>query len=452
MAGRKRGGRRARDKGKRMKLLRLLFLFLWLAVGPVLAKPLCVEFELVKSVSKEGKVSEAAPQRVKVVLTKDYLEIQDADGRVVHDFLSNVSHLVNGDSYVRRSLYADIGFRVMELKNRLFLLEALRQAKVDAVPGGEVEVEHLFAVDDEQTEANISKTEGATVSYGSEGKLLAEFSSKGKKLTPEQSRAFVRFVRYYCGGHPDILSDVQVRGVLPERFRVDVSNVAEVTSYAMTTVSSAVCDPSRPDFSGLRPTVLPPEPLGTLVALALQLTPEAVPTAQALLQSRAETALAEGKALSSVLLLFEVLLMGGDGPPALLSEGRAQFEANADSKALFDALMAGSKDADLGAEMFQALEPRAGEQAHILKIFRAGMLVASDKRADAARLYLEALLVNPALAGAWKDLGDIYHANYDMDMAWLCWDVGRKLAPKHMMLQDVNRLEHSLRINYPGFF
>lgn len=435
-----------------MKCLRPLCLAIWLVCVPVLAKPLCVEFEMTKSLSKGGQVSPAPAQRVKAVLTKDYLGIQDGDGRVVHDFVSNRSHLVHGDDYVRRSLYADIGFRVSELKNRLLLLQTLRQADVDAVPGGEVEVEHLFSVDDEQTEANISKTEGEVVSYSYGKDFLAEFSTRGKKLTPQQSKEFVRFLRYYCGGHPDILSDVQVRAVLPDRFRIDLTNVAEVTSYSMRLISSEDCDPTRPDFSALRPTVLPPEPLGTLVALALQLSPEAVPKGQSILREKARQSLQQGRALESALLLFEVLLMGGDGPPTLLAEGREQFEANADSKALFDGLMMGGEDPQKGAEMFLALEPRTPQQAHILKIFRAGMMVAQDQRPEAARLYLEALLVNPAVAGAWKDLGDLYHANFEMDTAWLCWDVGRKLAPEHAMLRDVTLLEQALRKDYPGFF
>jgi hypothetical protein len=429
----------------------LLFTF-FLAAAPALALPLCLDLELRRSITVDGELTQGEPQKVKVVLAADYLEFEDSDGRVVHDFVSYQSHLVSGDDYVRRSLYADIGFRVAELRNRMALLETLREADVDALKGEEVAVEHLFGIDDEITEANISKTDGSTISYGHNGKLLAEFSAKGRKLSPDESQAFVRFLRYYCGGHPDILSDVQVRGVLPDALRIDVSNVTEVISFALRVDSVQACDPARPDFSGLRPTVLPPEPLGTLTALALQLKPGAVEDMGIALGSAADAALAKGAMLEAALLYFERLLMQGTDPPKVLVDQREAFEANPDSKLLFEALMAGTEDPARAVELFASLEGKAGRGGHILKVFRAGMLPSLGDTLKARDLYVEALIVNPALAGAWKDLGDIYHANYETDVAWLCWDVGRKLSPEHDMLRSVSKLEQVLRSNYPGFF
>jgi tetratricopeptide (TPR) repeat protein len=427
-------------------------MLLWLLAAPVAATPLCLELELRRDITVEGALTEGELQKVKVVLTTDYLEFEDNDGRVVHDFLHNQSHLVSGDNYVRRSLYADIGFRVAELNNRMALLETLRKNNAGAMKGEEVSVEHLFAIDDETTEANISKTDGSTISYGHKGQLLAEFSASGRPLSPEQSKAFVRFVRYYCGGHPDILSDLQVRAVLPDRFRVEVHNVSEVISFRLRVVDVKECDPVRPDFSALRPTVLPPEPLGTLVALALQLSPRAVENAETALRARADEALTKGSMLEAALLNFEVLLMTGGQAPEVLANSRAAFEANPDSKLLFDALLAGAEDPARAAEMFKSLEGKVERGDHILKIFRAGMVLPLGQLLEARDLYVEALMVNPAIAGAWKDLGDIYHSNYETDMAWLCWDVGRKLSPGHEMLKSVTKLEQLLRSNYPGFF
>lgn len=428
-----------------------LFLF-WLISSACWGQPLDVEFELRRDVATDGVLAEGEPQRVKVVLAADYLEFTDNDGRVVHDFVSYQSHLVNGDDYVRRSLYADIGFRVAEAANRLALLESLREADPTALAGEEVTVEHLFAIDDEQTEANLSKTDGALISYGHKGRLLAEFSTRGRALTAAQSKAFVRFLRYYCGGHPDILSEVQVRSVLPEQVRIDVSNVSEVISYRLRLLGVEESSAPRPDFSALRPTVLPPEPIGTLVALGMQLDPKAVEDAVAVLRGRADQAFAQGSVFEAALLYFEVLLMQGGPPPEALTAQRARFEADANAKALFDALLTGGQNPAQAVAQFQALEAKAPGRAHVLKIFRAGMLMPGGELVQARDLFLEALRVNPAIVGAWKDLGDIYHSNYETDMAWLCWDIGRRLSPQHDMLRTVNRLEQALLANYPGFF
>lgn len=434
-----------------MKPLLNLWLLLWLAL-PALAGPLCLKLELVQDKTVDGALTAGQPQTVRLVLTPDYLEFEDRDGRVVHDFVSRQSHLVSGEDYVRRSLYADIGFRVAETANRLRMLEAVRQSNPENLKGEEVTIEHLFGLDDETTEANISKTEGATISYGYKGNLLAEFSAKGRPLTAEQSKEFVRFIRYYCGCHPDILSDVQVRGLLPDSFRIDVSNVTEVVSYRFRVLEAEDCDPSHPDFSALRPTVLPPEPLGTLVALGLQLNPRAAEDAAVVLQARADQARLKGAMLEAALGYFEVLLMEGGDPPKALAEFRDAFTADPLARQLFEALLVADQDPAKSAAILQSLQGKAPSGDHVLKIFRAGMLVAQGQPEPARDLYTQALMVNPAIAGAWKDLGDLYHSEFQMDKAWLCWDVGRHLSPNHRMLADITRLETALRSNYPGFF
>jgi hypothetical protein len=436
---------------------RWLLLLLWLLslIVPCWARPLCAEFQLRRHTVVDGQATFGEPQTVKVVLADDYLEFQDNDGRVVHDFTTMQSHLVSGDDYVRRSLYADIGFRVAELRNRMGLLESLQKAgspqAVEAL-GQIVMVEHLFGIDDETTEANIVKTEGNSLSYAYEGRVLAEFATKGAPLTPAQSKAYARFLRYYCGGHPDILADLRGRNTLPEDVMIEVTNVNEKITYRLHLEKLEECDPPRPDFSALHPTVLPPEPLGTLVAMALQLSPQAVQAARAAVRTRAEQALAEGHTLEAALRCFESYLMEGEQPPKMLAEERATFEADPDTKALFDALTLGAQEPKKAEEILKGLQSKAGQAAHVLKIFRAGFLLPQRQVVEARNLYLEALLANPAIAGAWKDLGDIYHTNFETDTAWLCWDAGRKLAPRHQMLQDIDKLEKVLRSNYPGFF
>jgi tetratricopeptide (TPR) repeat protein len=432
---------------------RLVFcILLWATAVPALALPRTVLLEMRRDVISDGVVSRGTPQQLKVVLAADYLEFVDQDGRVVHDFVSRQSHLVQGDDYLRRSLYSDVGFRVAELNNRVALLHALREKEPERLLGEEVAVEHLLGLDDELTEANISRGEGTTLTYSHNGRLLAEFARQGHALTADQSKAFVRFLRYYCGGHPDILSEVQVRAVLPERYRIVVRNLNEEISYDMRLLEVTEGPPVRPDFAALRPTVLPPEPIGTLVALGLQLHPQAARQAREALLVRAEQALTEQATFTAALLYFEVFLMEGGNPPAPLASQRETFEADPDTKKLFDALLQGGQAPRQAASQLQALEDRVPSEAHVLKIFRAGMLLAVGENLKARDLYLQALVANPAIAGAWKDLGDIYHANYETDLAWLCWDVGRRLAPEHQMLRAVTRLEESLRSNYPGFF
>ena len=66
--------------------------------------------------------------------------------------------------------------------------------------------------------------------------------------------------------------------------------------------------------------------------------------------------------------------------------------------------------------------------------------------------FFAALTENPANAGAWKDLGDIFYNEYEMPVAWECWEMARRLLPTHKNLQSVADLERKLLENYPEFF
>ena len=431
-------------------LLPLLLLLLLCSSGQ--ASPLKLDLEVTKQVSVDEKASPPEKKRVTVVLAPDYLEIVEDGGRLVHDFKAKRSYRFEGKETVNRSLYADVGFRVAEMRNRLGLQKAMEEAKVETgLLGDTALVEHLFSIDDEVSEAGLVKSESKVVTFRHRDHLLAEFSSRGKKLEPEQAQAFVRFLRYYCGGHPDILSELTVRALLPEETRLDFYTLNEVDSYRLRLLGSHAHTVARPDLSAV-PLSPPGEPLLALGEAALKLSPDFVAKAADNAALASATALEKGDPLGAALRLFEAMLMDGRDITEPLTRMRPAVEADATSGALIKALILGETDAVAGEKALAQLEPKAGAGQHVVAIFRAGLMLGSKRPTEARDLYVKALAANPAIAGAWKDLGDIYHSNYETDFAWACWDVGRALAPKHPMLREVNKLEEYLRTNYPGFF
>lgn len=417
------------------------------------ATPLCLTWQLDEQSEQAGEVTSRPRQTVKVTLAEDFLQIEDRDGRLVHDFRTKVSHLVKGDDYLRRSLYADLGFRVAEAHNRWAY-----SRRGEGTPGWTgprpeevVGVEHLFGVDDEVTESGIAKTQGETWVYRLGRTVLAEIRPEGPPLTAAQSRQLVRFLRYASGGHPDILSDVQTLGLVPQRVFLAVQRGDGWTSFDWTLQSCEPCSGVLPDFSGLRPTELPPEPLGTLVALGLQLQPKAAEEAAQALLVRAEGALAEGRALESALRTLEVLLMQGR-TPEFLARARPSWESDPQAKRLMDALVLGQTEPRQAIERLETLQAHTPDLDYVLDVFQAGWWAELGEDARARDLFVRALAVNPSLAGVWKDLGDLYYRHFEMATAWLCWDIGRRLAPEHEMLQTVDTLERMLRTHHPGFF
>jgi hypothetical protein len=67
-------------------------------------------------------------------------------------------------------------------------------------------------------------------------------------------------------------------------------------------------------------------------------------------------------------------------------------------------------------------------------------------------LLIEALEVNPFLAVAYKDVGDIYLGEYDGRRAWRCWEAARRIAPNHEAVKQVDKLEEMLANEHPDYF
>jgi hypothetical protein len=62
------------------------------------------------------------------------------------------------------------------------------------------------------------------------------------------------------------------------------------------------------------------------------------------------------------------------------------------------------------------------------------------------------LEASPRVTGAWKDLGDLFHADYDVTRAWLCWHRARSIAPSHRQLGGVAAYERRLEADHPEYF
>lgn len=87
-----------------------------------------------------------------------------------------------------------------------------------------------------------------------------------------------------------------------------------------------------------------------------------------------------------------------------------------------------------------------------LKVYEANFLADVGEGELAEKLFLEALEANDLLAGAWFDLGGLYHKRYETPVAWRCWDIARKIAPDHGLLKNADRREARLIEWHPEYF
>jgi hypothetical protein len=123
---------------------------------------------------------------------------------VIYDFKTRRRYAVNtaAREYVEYSLYDTLGFRVMELQNRV-RLQAMLAVPMPAMNMAVQENELSLlkgapgAVDE--------KTVDGTRSYSIGGIQLATWSEAGAKVAADDAAQFARFMRYAQGGHPQLL-------------------------------------------------------------------------------------------------------------------------------------------------------------------------------------------------------------------------------------------------------
>jgi hypothetical protein len=98
-----------------------------------------------------------------------------------------------------------------------------------------------------------------------------------------------------------------------------------------------------------------------------------------------------------------------------------------------------------GLEALDALDRDQFSHPHVLDVFKANMLTGMGRSDEARALFLDHLRRSPWLAAAYKDLGDLYYARYEMSRAWLCWEIGRSIAPGHPNWGKLRAYEDRLR-------
>ncbi len=424
----------------------------------------------IKVVPDEGLVLTDPSKKPKTTTDANPIRVVLGPGRIVdekrgivriHDFGKRRLLTIDGAAkrYTDESLFPVLGFRVMELQNRVGLAGALEVAKLKVVPMPVPLSEHLFSLDDPKTKAKIDrKVEAGMVSLSWEGKPLLAFSEKVAAVGPDDRARFVQFVRYIHGGHPEVLKALEALDGVPERLVIAqrdgfrrTTTVLELKAHAQVAelpIAFEGLDRGFPEGLG--------EPFRKLVETARSQGPKDYARRAEALVERQQRAFADGKGLDGFLALSEHGLQTGGKMPGLDAErARAVLGADDDARLLMTALQPPA-DADGAARAIATLKDlndRSDERSrHMLKIFEANNRTAKGEADKAEGLFVEALTVNPSIVGAWKDLGDLHVRRYDMVGAWICWDIARAIYPEHRMMRPVLDFEAQLLKDYPEYF
>ncbi|RZT11211.1 hypothetical protein SAMN05216319_0310 [Duganella sp. CF402] len=380
-----------------------------------------------------------------VTLADSYMAVDTSQGRVIYDFKTRRRFAVNtaAREYVEYSLYDTLGFRVMELQNRVRLQGVL------PVPALNMAVqENELSLLNGAPGAIDEKAEDGVRSYAIGGVHLATWSEAGTKVAADDAAQFARFMRYAQGGHPQLLDKLAKGGVIPghlsfvlsgdRTLRLDISAVRTVEPQAYD-----LKDYKR-EMSG--------SGLDALFDRIAAMTPAQLTAFRAQYPCDSGSDFSEPHALDTMLGKMECTLVTGK-PMSLTEEQKEAVKASPTVGLLFAAINPkNSSDAENAVKTLVALRTQAPRKAYMLEVFEANHRARLKQVKVARDLFTDVLQANPVLAGAYKDLGDLLLMQYDSPRAWRSWDTGRRLTPGLPNFEAVNKFEASMVAQHPEYF
>ena len=392
---------------------------------------------------------------VRVTLGHTYLSVDAQDKRQIYDFGRRRLYQLDlkNKTFEDSSLYSQLGFRAMELQNRLYVNSVLGAAKVATPAQAPALAEHLLSLTaPEQNTVIETAHANGTTAYRWKDKELLSVSDQTQPLAAGYQPDYWRYLRYAIGGHPKIYADLENRSGVPEVVQALQPDGGE---KLITLRLTGVTNPPDAPYSldGFTRAAPKREPYVTLQKIGRDGTDSLATRAAAAKRDR-DTAAAAGKMLDAALAHFTYALSTGDQGRDWLMQMRAKVQADADASVLAASLsVKNAADAEKALKALGALRAKSQSQyAYLLDVFAANHQSALRHATEARQLFLTALAANPYLTGAWFDLGKLYYSTYETDAAWACWDAARALSPDHPFAKNIETVERQMLADHPEFF
>jgi hypothetical protein len=413
-----------------------------------------------KKKQKETKVD----SEKEVVLGNGFFSVKDGSHERIYDFKTRRIHYLDHatKTHADVSLYADLAFRAGELKSRLLAAAAVEKAG-GAPPENFFTLESIFGLESEKDKLKIRReNEGKEkVRFIYEAETIAEASWKDG--LPDLPKAmFEKFLIYDHSLHPQIRRGLLERAWIP--YEVFYKLPGEFFRDEFRLVLGRF--ENRPDrgyeipkdyaVSRKRPGAIPSS------ADAVDLI-ESVKNGKKKTEaygkdwfwSEAEKALTNKNYVGAVLFYLEYGFQAGD--QAATSEAIRKIAVHQEEDAELNRLLrslgvGGAEQAARAVKELQKLNRKKLSRVHVLDVLIAGQKAILGKSEEAEKSLLSALKVNPRMAGVYKDLGDLFYGDFDTTTAWLCWDFGRALAPRHFVFAPIDDYEKELARNFADFF
>ncbi len=399
-----------------------------------------------------------------VVFGSGFFSIKEKKLERIYDFKQKRIHYLDHQSKTRSeiSLFSDLAFRVQEFHHRIEMIESVEKAG-GRVPEDQLSLESIFGIENQEKKTIFSEdlSEKDKIKFLKEKQVVSEIAFSENRLDAENNM-FKQFLIYDNSLHPKIRKKIIESQKIPSVIRSRLESLDGGDHFVLildsfnTQKDQGFNIPLNYAFSKKRPgAVAAAEPLESLVQSDPLGKNKKLYHGREWFEKRILEAQGDKNYLEVALLVLEYGLQTGDhGWSSKEIEKLAVHQKDhAELDRFFKSLgISGKNQAERAIAELQKINRKKLNRDHMIDIMIANQQSVLGQNDKAQKKMLAALKANPFITGAYKDLGDMFYADFDMASAWLCWDFARKRVPDHFMLKPISEYEKELLSDFPDFF
>lgn len=393
-----------------------------------------------------------------VTLGPDYVISDSPDGKTIYNFQQKqVYHLTPAKKeYQDADLHGVAMFKVNEYQNRKMMNEVIAKAGAKFPASSDFELQGVFGLlMPGETPADIQVVrEGKTTKYMQGKEEVASTIESDFELDDANKTAFRRFLVQYTKLHPAVREKILAEKKMPSELKwsfadrplqdgVVTFKLKELKTVAPETITRV----PPPDFKRV-----PPAELTSLYSALDKFgaNPKQPPLSEA--KSAAQKAVKNGNPLDALLIMTDYTLSTGENIDEYMKELAPSLRADpATQKFMLNITPSNKEQAEAAIKELKSIDRSKLTKGHVIDVMLGNIYQNIDLN-EAEKHMKAALAVNPLLAGAYHDLGEIYIGQFQTTTGWDSFRLGKQVSPTHPMLADVEKMNEKLETTFPHFF
>jgi hypothetical protein len=432
-----------------------------------------VTFDVQESSEEENidnqMVTASKNYTIKVLLGNDYFSYRLDGFEYIYDFADRRYIRIDlaNAVYTDDSLFALVQRRFAEFQDKRYCPNLLSST----IDQEEISIlcEQEFSIIEPNQKVRVLERKDARYSiFHSKNHDLLDMSNKTVEISQDKKKLILQFLRYFFGGHPHVLSTLLNRDNMPETLCFYRYDLQKNVTFNIHIISIIRKPHSSYKLEDLKPGLMPEDTSESSKLLDNLKHPQSKDLAHQIdnLFLKASSYLDQNHYFDTFLAYLEYNIVTGLAMPETFKHNMPILENDPQVKQLLMSLNPQNhEEAKQSIAVIKSLNSFSQKQKHVLKIFEANScvklaLIEPNFKKIAETLFIEALTINPCLAGTFFDLGFLYYDDYkgyyfgqnSFLLAWRCWDAGRAIAPTHGMLAPVKRIEYSLFTDLAAYF